>query len=178
MRSFKTKYLAAIVRGGTVKKTSRPLTSGEIDGDVLNYVKSLRATGTPISVPIVLAAAEGIVRAMNQTCLAEPGMVKDPDLPVCQVCHVCVKTKHANTSNLYSHLKKHHPIQYQAVRPKRNDKGKGKALSSTTRECTIEESFNPLTTDDAVWHRLTLAACYRLAQSVLKIDFVLAKKAG
>ena len=42
------------------------------------------------------------------------GMVKDPDLPVCQVCHVRIKTKHANTSNLYSHLKKHHPIEYQA----------------------------------------------------------------
>ena len=57
-------------------------------------------------------------------------MVKDPDLPV---CHVRVKTKHANTSNLYNHLKKHHSIEYQAVRPKRNDKGKGKASSSTTR---------------------------------------------
>ena len=68
-------------------------------------------------------------------------MVKDPDLPVCQLCHVRVKTKYANTSNLYSHLKKHRPIEYQAVRPKRNDKGKGKASSSTTRECTIEESF-------------------------------------
>ena len=38
--------------------------------------------------------------------------------------------------------------------------------------------FNPLTTDDAIWRRLTLAACYQLAQSVLKIGFVLAKKAG
>ena len=38
--------------------------------------------------------------------------------------------------------------------------------------------LNPLTTDDAKWHRLTLAACYQLAQSVLKIGFVLAKKAG
>ena len=66
-------------------------------------------------------------------------MVKDPDLPVCPLCHVRVKTKHANTSNLYSHLKKHRPIEYQAVRPKRNDKGKGKASSSTTRECTTEE---------------------------------------
>ena len=26
----------------------------------------------------------------------ESGMVKDPDLPVCRVCHVRVKTKHAN----------------------------------------------------------------------------------
>ena len=34
----------------------------------------------------------------------ELGMVKDPDLPVRRVCHVCIKTKHANTSNLYSLL--------------------------------------------------------------------------
>ena len=71
----------------------------------------------------------------------ESGMVEDPDLPVCWVCHVRIKAKHANTSNLYSHLKKHHLIEYQAVGPKRNNKGKGKASSSTTRECTIEESF-------------------------------------
>ena len=47
VRSFKTKYLAAIARGETVskipsKKTGRPLTLGEIDGDVQNYVKSMR----------------------------------------------------------------------------------------------------------------------------------------
>ena len=30
-------------------------------------------------------------------------------------------------------------------------------------------TFNPLTTDDAFWCRLTLAARYQLAQSVLKI---------
>ena len=38
--------------------------------------------------------------------------------------------------------------------------------------------FNLLTTDDAIWRRLTLAACYQLAQSILKIGFALAKKAG
>ena len=38
--------------------------------------------------------------------------------------------------------------------------------------------LNPLTTNDALWHHLTLAACYQLAQSVLKISFALAKKAG
>ena len=30
-------------------------------------------------------------------------------------------------------------------------------------------TLDPLTTDDTVWRRLTLAACYQLAQSVLKI---------
>ena len=39
-------------------------------------------------------------------------------------------------------------------------------------------TLNPLTTDDAFWHRLTLAACYRLAQSVLKVGSALAKRVG
>ena len=38
--------------------------------------------------------------------------------------------------------------------------------------------FNPLTTDDTFWCCLTLAVCYQLVQSVLKIVFVLAKKKG
>ena len=31
--------------------------------------------------------------------------------------------------------------------------------------------FNPLTTNDAIWRRLNLAACYQLAQSISKIGF-------
>ena len=82
----------------------------------------------------------------------ESGMVKDPDLPVCRVCHVRVKTKHANTSNLYSHLKK-------AVRPKRNDKRKGKASLSTTRECTIEEFLSlPLSSGSREHKELTISS--------------------
>ena len=38
--------------------------------------------------------------------------------------------------------------------------------------------LNPLTTDDAIRHCLTLAACYQLEQFILKIGFALAKKAG
>ena len=30
---------------------------------------------------------------------------------------------------------------------------------------------NPLTTNDTFWHRQTLAVCYQLAQSILKIGF-------
>ena len=38
--------------------------------------------------------------------------------------------------------------------------------------------FNPLTTDDAYWCCQFLAACYRLAQSVLKIGSTLAERVG
>ena len=37
---------------------------------------------------------------------------------------------------------------------------------------------NPLTTDDAIWRRQILAACYQLAQSVLKIGSALAERVG
>ena len=40
------------------------------------------------------------------------------------------------------------------------------------------EEVNPLTTDDTFWHRLTLAVCYQLAQSVLKIGSALAERVG
>ena len=39
-------------------------------------------------------------------------------------------------------------------------------------------SVDPLTTDDAFWHCLTLATCDKLAQFILKIGFVLAKRVG
>ena len=38
--------------------------------------------------------------------------------------------------------------------------------------------INPLTIDDPFWHRQILAACYQLAQSVLKIGSVLAERVG
>ena len=37
---------------------------------------------------------------------------------------------------------------------------------------------HPLTTDDVFWHRQTLAACYQLVQSILKIGSSLAERVG
>ena len=34
-----------------------------------------------------------------------------------------------------------------------------------------DSGINPLTTDDECTHHVTLAACYQLVQSVLKINF-------
>ena len=38
--------------------------------------------------------------------------------------------------------------------------------------------INPLTTEDTFWHRQILAACYQLAQSVLKIGSALIERVG
>ena len=40
------------------------------------------------------------------------------------------------------------------------------------------KGYNPLTTDDAFWRRQFLAACYKLAQSVLKIGSAVAERVG
>ena len=46
------------------------------------------------------------------------------------------------------------------------------------RILSTEQNKASLTTDDGHTCHVTLAACYQLAQSVLKIGFVLAKKVG
>ena len=43
---------------------------------------------------------------------------------------------------------------------------------------TTHNLLNPLTTDDTFWRRQFLAACYQLAQSVLKIGSALAERVG
>ena len=63
------------------------------------------------------------------------------------------------------------------------------AMSQTTSQPLVPKLSNKcsinglyytlcLTTDDAFWRRLTLAACYQLVQSVLKIGSALAERVG
>ena len=46
---------------------------GEFDSDVQMYIKALRKAGTPVSVPVVLAAAEGVLTARNRSALLKYG---------------------------------------------------------------------------------------------------------
>ena len=55
------------------KKRGRPLTLGELDGKVQQYIRSLRRAGTPVNARIVMAAAEGIIKATDRTMLIENG---------------------------------------------------------------------------------------------------------
>ena len=45
----------------------------ELDSKIQSYVKALRAAGTPIGSSVVMAAAEGLVRAYDRTMLEEYG---------------------------------------------------------------------------------------------------------
>ena len=48
---------APVVKKIAVKTRGRPLLVGEFDIDIQTYIKALRKAGTPVSVPVVLAAA-------------------------------------------------------------------------------------------------------------------------
>ena len=80
-RLFKKQYQAEVQRKGCSeeisslpkKKRGRPLTLGELDGKVQQYLRSLRKAGAPVNVRIVVAAAEGIVKATDRTMLSDNG---------------------------------------------------------------------------------------------------------
>ena len=60
------KRIAAKTRGS-------PLLLGEFDSDVQAYIKALGKAGTPVNVPVVLAAAEGVIIAKNRSLLLKYG---------------------------------------------------------------------------------------------------------
>ena len=55
------------------KKRGRPLTLGDLDGKVQQYLRALRRAGAPVNARIVLAAAEGIAKATDRTTLIDNG---------------------------------------------------------------------------------------------------------
>ena len=87
VRLFKKRYLEELKRANnsvpvgdipvvieiSVKTRGRPLLLGEFDSDVKMYIKALRKAGTPVSVPVVLAAAEGVITARNRSVLLKYG---------------------------------------------------------------------------------------------------------
>lgn len=81
VRVFRRQYQEEIKKKGAEeditslpkKNRGRPLTLGELDNKVQQYVRSLRRAGVPINARIVMAAAEGIIKATNRTLLAQNG---------------------------------------------------------------------------------------------------------
>ena len=59
----------AVVKHIQSRKRGCSLTLGEVDMKVQAYIKALRKAGTPVNLNIVLAAAEGIVTAVDKTLL-------------------------------------------------------------------------------------------------------------
>ena len=57
----------------SVKTRGHSLLVGEFDIDIQMYIKAFRKGGTPVSVPVVLAAAEGVITARHRSALLKYG---------------------------------------------------------------------------------------------------------
>ena len=84
VRLFKKKYLHAVKQRvaqgdsspiGSIpsKKRGRPLTLGDLDPQVQQYVRALREAGAPVGTSVIIAAAKGIIMSVDQTMLVENG---------------------------------------------------------------------------------------------------------
>ena len=79
VRSFKQKYLSLVASGKSTvtsiptKCMGRPSALGYFDQEVQKYIMALRAAGTAISSPLVVAAAQAIIEAKDRTLLVENG---------------------------------------------------------------------------------------------------------
>ena len=81
VRLFKKHYQADLKKVGSEeeitqlakKRRGRPLTLGNLDEKVQQYIKALRKAGTPVNARVVLAATEGIVKATDCILLFKNG---------------------------------------------------------------------------------------------------------
>ena len=84
VRLFKKKYLEAVKQRAAQgdsssaisipsKRMGRPLTLGDLDPKVQQYIRALRQAGAPVGTTVIIAAAKGIVMSVDQTMLVENG---------------------------------------------------------------------------------------------------------
>ena len=62
---------------------------------------------------------------------------KEQDRPICRLCGRGVQAKGSNTTNLYQHLREHHPLIYAETAPKLASK-KGESSNSTSQMTLVD----------------------------------------
>ena len=70
---------------------------------------------------------------------------KEQEKPICRTCGKGVLAKGSNTTNLFQHLREHHPQIYADLAPS-SSKAKlnsGNNITESTKQTTLEESIAP-----------------------------------
>ena len=77
---------------------------------------------------------------------SEEGVVvdKEQDKPVCQMCSRSVQAKTSNTTNLFQHLREHHPSVYAEVAQKKPERSVQRTLSEVTAKSSKYSSSSIL----------------------------------
>ncbi len=104
------------------------------------------------------------LKASDTGCVNE----EDIDRPVCRECGKTVLAKGGNTSNLYWHLKEHHPTLYLEISPKSR---KRESTTQQTLETTIAKTVKY--PRDSPQHKdITRAITYHIGKDGVPISTV------
>ena len=108
----------------------------------------------------------------------DDGKLRNEELAVCRLCTKKVSTKGRNTSNLFSHLRSHHPTEYNIVKevraPTRGVSTSGAATSSgsDSTQPTIADALTLATKyplNSKRWKELTNAITFYITKDMLSL---------
>ena len=91
----------------------------------------------------------------------------DENKPICQLCQHTIAVKGGNTSNLFSHLKNHHPKKYSELKAGNTElsiRGKGKQVDQP--KITSVQKY---TRNSKRWKQLTDAVTRGMAKDMMPV---------
>ena len=97
------------------------------------------------------------------------------DIEICRVCNSMSTTKGGSTSNLFSHIKNHHPMEYANLKEisvassKPSRSSHQPSSSSQPTIMTIMEKVKPYNRDGKKWQDLTDSITFFLCKDMLPI---------
>lgn len=103
---------------------------------------------------------------------------KDQRNVICKVCKESVKASDGNTTNLFNHLKRNHPKQYnesQVAKAKKPSASTAAAAGASTKQQTLTESFTKHTPYDRGskrWNSVTDAVTFHLVKDLCPVRTV------
>ena len=102
---------------------------------------------------------------------------KEQDRPICRTCGKRVQAKASNTTNLFQHLREHHPMIYAEVAPKKLPKRGESSQSSTSN--TTQVTLGELIAKSAMYSpsspqakELSRAVAYHIAKDAVPLSTV------
>ena len=101
---------------------------------------------------------------------------------ICSLCKQTVRAGDSNTSNLWAHLRDHHPVQHTASKPKSatsSSSSRTLTVSTAASQSPIAAAFSrgqPYDKKGETWRRLTEAITYWIAKD--SMPFAVVEKPG
>ena len=101
--------------------------------------------------------------------IADDGTLLE-DKPICRVCSKGVAAKGGNTSNLFAHLRKYHPLKYAECKSQKQTQSKSMPTQQTLEEAI--SSAEKYQRSSKRWQQLTDHVTYMIAKDMMPLNTV------